>query len=74
MYTYILTFDGLRLKDEENPLWKHCLVEHEGRTAEFSMKQTNVFGSCLVRQVNEAVHYGLSNVIIRTVKFSKVKH
>ena len=52
--------DGLRLKDEENPLWKHCLVEHEGRTAEFSMKQTNVFGSCLVRQVNEAVRIEMS--------------
>ena len=50
----------MRLKDEENPLWKHCLVEHEGRTAEFSMKQTNVFGSCLVRQVNEAVRIEMS--------------
>ena len=52
--------DGLRLREEENPLWKHCLVEHEGRTAEFSMKQTNVFGSCLVRQVNEAVRIEMS--------------
>ena len=52
--------DGLRLEFEENPLWKHCLVEHEGRKAEFSMKQTNVFGSCLVRQVNEAVRIEMS--------------
>ena len=52
--------DGLRLKDEENPLWKHCLVEHEGNQADFSMKQTNVFGSCLVRQVNEAVRIEMS--------------
>ena len=43
-----------------HPLWKHCLVEHEGRTAEFSMKQTNVFGSCLVRQINEAVRIEMS--------------
>ena len=35
--------DGLRLKEEDNPLWKHCLVEHEGQIAEFSMKQANVF-------------------------------
>ena len=35
-------------------------MEHEGRTAEFSMKQTNVFGSCLVRQVNEAVRIEMS--------------
>ena len=52
--------DGLRLEEEENPLWKHCLVEHEGRKAEFSMKQTNVFQSCLVRQVNEAVRIEMS--------------
>ena len=52
--------DGLRLKDENNPLWKHCLVEHNGQPAEFSMKQTNVFGSCLVRQVNEAVRIEMS--------------
>ena len=52
--------DGLRLEDEENPLWKHCLVEHEGRKAEFSMKQTNVFRSCLVRQVNKAVRIEMS--------------
>ena len=52
--------DGLRLKDENNPLWKHCLVEHNGQPAEFSMEQTNVFGSCLVRQVNEAVRIEMS--------------
>ena len=39
---------ALRLEDENNALWKHCLVEHDGRKAEFSMKQTNVFKTCLV--------------------------
>ena len=35
--------NALRLRDEENALWKHYLVEHDGVEAEFSMKQTNVF-------------------------------
>ena len=52
--------NALRLKDEENALWKHCLVEHDGIEAEFSMKQTNVFKSCLTRQVNEAVRIEMS--------------
>ena len=52
--------NALRLKDEENALWKHCLVEHDGEEAEFSMKQTNVFQSCLTRQVNEAVRIEMS--------------
>ena len=51
---------GLRLEDEGNALWKHCLVEHGGIKAEFTMKQTNVFHSCLVRQVNEAVRIEMS--------------
>ena len=25
--------DALRLEDDENPLWKHCLVEHGGTKA-----------------------------------------
>ena len=51
---------GLRLKDEGNALWKHCVVEHEGEQAEFSMKQTGVFQSCMARQVNEAVRIEMS--------------
>ena len=41
---------------------RKCLLEHEGQLAEFSMKQTNVFGSCPVRQVNEAVRIEMSKV------------
>ena len=47
--------DALRLEDQENPLWKHCVLEHDGKKAEFSMKVVGRFQSCLVRQVNEAV-------------------
>ena len=52
--------DALRLEDEENALWKHCLVEHNGMKAEFSMKALGTFFSCLVRQINEAVRIEIS--------------
>ena len=51
---------SLRLEDKKNPLWKHCLVEHGGVKAEFSMKVVGRFYSCLVRQVNEAVRIEMS--------------
>ena len=44
---------ALELKQEENALWKHCLVAHEGEKVEFSMQVVGTFQSCLVRQVNE---------------------
>ena len=52
--------DALRLKDEENALWKHCMVDHGGKIAKFSMKILGVFHSCLSRQVNEAVRIEIS--------------
>ena len=39
---------------------KHCLLEHGGMQAEFSMRVSGRFSSCLVRQVNEAVRIGMS--------------
>ena len=53
---------AIRLEDEENALWKHCLIEHGGQPAEFSMKVVGVHRSCLVRQVNEAVRIMISEV------------
>ena len=47
--------DALRMEDEENALWKHCVVQHQGVKAEFSMTVTGVHRTPLVRQVNEAV-------------------
>ena len=46
---------ALELKQEDNALWKHCLVAHGGERVEFSMKVVGTFQSCLVRQVNEGV-------------------
>ena len=50
-----------RLKNEENALYKHCQLEHGGMQAEFSMKVSGRFSSCLVRQVNEAVRIRMSD-------------
>ena len=47
--------DALRLENEDGALWKHCLVQHDGKKAVFSMKVLGVFYTCLVRQVNEGV-------------------
>ena len=47
--------DALRLENEDNALWKHCLIQHNGEKAKFSMKVLGVFYTCLVRQVNEGV-------------------
>ena len=55
---------ALRLQDEENAMWKHCLVEHDGREAEFEMKILRTFKSCLDRQVNEAVQIIISKADI----------
>ena len=46
---------ALRLEDEENDMWKHCVVQHKGRKAEVEMKILRTFNSCLDRLVNEAV-------------------
>ena len=46
---------SLRLESEEHPLWKHCMLEHDGTKVEFSMKVCGRFQSCMVRQVNEPV-------------------
>ena len=44
-----------RLENEENAFWKHCLIQHNGEKAKFSMKVLGVFYTCLVRQVNDWV-------------------
>ena len=46
---------ALRLEDEDNTMWKHCVVEHDGNRAEFETKMLKILKSCLDRQVNEAV-------------------
>ena len=50
--------DAVRLGDQDNALYKHCVREHGGAKAEFSMRALASYQSCLVRQVNEAVRIG----------------
>ena len=45
----------MRLESEENALWKHCMIEHEGQHVDFSMKVLESFQSAMARQVNEGV-------------------
>ena len=51
---------ALRLEDEENALWKHCQIEHQGIRSEFSMTVLKMHRTPLVRQVNEAVRIIIS--------------
>ena len=51
---------GLRLEEEDNALWKHCLLEHEGEHVEFSMEVLQSFHSAMARQVNEGVRINRS--------------
>ena len=51
---------ALRLEDEENALWKHCQIAHDGTQAEFSMKVLKVHRTPMVRQINEAVRIIIS--------------
>ena len=54
---------GLRLEDEENPLWKHCMVEHESQHVNFSMEVLGSFQSSMARQVNEGVRIKRSKAV-----------
>ena len=47
--------NGLRLEEENNALWKHCLIEHGGEKVDFSMEVLGSFQSAKARQVNEGV-------------------
>ena len=56
--------EGLRNEHEDNPLWKHCTLEHGGEKVNFTMTAPRGFRSCLKRQVNEAVRIGSSQADI----------
>ena len=43
------------MEEEDNALWKHCQLEHNGEKVEFSMKVLGSFQSTMARQVNEGV-------------------
>ena len=47
--------DDLKDEKEDTPLWKHCLLAHNGVKQSFIMKPLRSFTSPLQRQANEAV-------------------
>ena len=47
--------DSLRLRNEGNALYKHCVVQHEGRKVDFLMEVTGTFRHNIERQANEGV-------------------
>ena len=65
---------ALELKQEDNALWKHCLVAHGGEKVEFSMKVVGTFQSCLVRQVNEGVRIKRSQAQLMNSKAEFHQH
>ena len=47
--------DGLEKQKDDNPLWKHCLIQHGGRQVKFKMTCLQSFKTAFLRQVNEGV-------------------
>ena len=56
--------EDLKGEKEDSPLWKHCLLQHNGVKQTFLMKPLQNFSSCLQRQVNEAVRITSSKATI----------
>ena len=46
---------GLRNKKEDIPLWKHCLIQHNGQTVRLKMVCLKSFKTAFMRQINEGV-------------------
>ena len=48
-------FAGLKNKKEDNPLWKHCVLQHNGQQVQFKMVCLKSFKTAFMRQINEGV-------------------
>ena len=47
--------EGLSKEKEDNPLWKHCEIQHNGLKVKFKMICLKSFKTAFMRQVNEGV-------------------
>ena len=56
--------DDLKSEKEDTPLWKHCLLAHNGEKQSFVMKPLRNFNSPLQRQANEGVRITASKATI----------
>ena len=48
-------FAGLQNRKEDNPLWKHCLLQHHGQQVKFKIICLKSFKTAFMRQINEGV-------------------
>ena len=55
---------GLEMKKEENPLWKHCQLQHGGAKVGFKINSLKSFKTAFERQVNEGVRIACSKADI----------
>ena len=56
--------EDLKYEKEDTPLWKHCLLAHNGVKQSFVMKPPRNFNSPLQRQANEGVRITASRAHI----------
>ena len=49
---YLLVSDK---EKEDNPLWKHCQIQHGGQKVRFKMICLKSFKTAFMRQINEGV-------------------
>ena len=59
--------DGLKNKNVKNPLWKHCVDQHQSNLVSFSMKILRSHRTPLTRQIHESVEIENSkaNIIMK---------
>ena len=56
--------NDLRNKNENSPLWKHVLIQHNGQQVSFKMDALRSFKHPMVRQVNEGARIKLTKADI----------
>ena len=57
-------YAGLKSKKEDNPLWKHCSIQHNGKIVQFKMVCLKTFKTAFLRQINEGVRIACSRADI----------
>ena len=55
---------GLSSEKDDNPLWKHCEIQHNGQKVAFKMVCLRSFKTAYMRQVNEGVRIACCNADI----------
>ena len=66
--------EGLESQDDDNALWKHCALQHDGRKVKFMMKVLRSHKSPLTRQIHESVEIDSStaNIVMNSKGVERV--